>query len=149
MNLCTFTLSGRVFGVDILHVKEVVMRVRIAPVPHAPSDVAGLVNIRGKLHLVADLGRIFGFPPAARFEDASVVLFKPAVGESFGVIVDAPGDVVPIEESTIEDRRAGEAADVVDERRKARPGLALGVAKRASGLIVVLDSKAILPSVGN
>ena len=80
MELCTFRLSGRLFGVEIGLVKEVVQHVAIAPVPHASPDFAGLVNIRGRLHLVADLHRLFGFPSERERKDACVVLFNSSVG---------------------------------------------------------------------
>lgn len=150
MNLCTFRLSGRLFGTDIVLVKEVVEHVRVAPVPHSSPDVSGLVNIRGKLHLVVDLRRLFGFAPAEGNADARLVLFKPEVGEALAVLVDTLGEVVSLDPSMVEDRRAGEVSDGTiqsDERRKARQGIASGVGRTGSGLLVLLDPKGILPSL--
>jgi purine-binding chemotaxis protein CheW len=152
MELCTFKLSGRLFGVEIGLVKEVVQHVAIAPVPHALPDVAGLVNIRGRLHLVADLRRLFGFSSEPERKDACIVLFKPSVDEALGVHVDSLGDVVSMDPAMIEDRRAGETSDgasAPDERRKARQGLALGVGRTAAGLLVLLDPNGILQTVQN
>lgn len=150
MNLCTFRLSDRLFGTDIGLVKEVVEHVRVAPVPHSSPDVSGLVNIRGKLHLVVDLRRLFGFPPSSRNEDVRLVLFKSEVGESLGVQVDMLGEVISLDPSMVEDRRAGEGSDGTsppDERRKARQGIASGIGRTGSGLLVLLDPKGILPSL--
>lgn len=150
MELCTFRLAGRLFGTEIGLVKEVVEHVNVAEVPHASPDISGIVNIRGKLHLVVDLRRIFGFAPAETRTDVRLVLFKNAVGESMGVQVDSLGDVISIDPRSIEDRRAGEAADGAsqfDERRKARHGIALGVAKTNAGLMVLLAPAGILPAL--
>lgn len=150
MELCTFRLAGRLFGTEIGLVKEVVEHVNVAEVPHAPTDVSGIVNIRGKLHLVVDLRRLFGFAPAETRSDVRLVLFKNAVGESLGVQVDSLGDVISIDPRSIEDRRAGEAVDGAgqhDERRKARQGVALGVARTANGLMVLLAPSGILPAM--
>jgi len=150
MNLCTFRISDRLFGVEIDLVKEVVEHARVVGVPHASPDAAGLVNIRGKLHLIADLRRLFGFPSDPNRSDVSLVLFKPAVGESLGILVDKLGEVISMDASLVEDRRAGEPKDgslAPDERRKARQGLALGVGRSREGLLVLLDPKGILPAL--
>ena len=147
MNLCTFHLSGRLFGVEIGLVKEVVEHVHIATVPHSSPEVSGLVNIRGRLHLVVDLRQIFGFDPAPKEQDATLVLFKPSIDEALGVRVDALGEVITLDPSMVEDRRATEAADGPasrDERRKARSGIASGVGRTAGGLLVLLEPKGIL-----
>lgn len=152
MNLCTFRIAERLFGVEIDQVKEVVQHARVVGVPHASPDAAGLVNIRGKLHLIADLRRLFGFEPSDDRGDVSLVLFKPEVGESMGVLVDRLGDVIAMDPYQIEDRRAGEPKDgslPPDERRKARQGLALGVGRTREGLLVLLDPKGILPALHN
>lgn len=150
MNLCTFRISDRWFGVEIDLVKEVVEHARVVGVPHASPDTAGLVNIRGKLHLIVDLRRLFGFESDGDRNDVSLVLFKSSVGESLGVCVDSLGEVISLDASMIEDRRAGEPTDgslPPDERRKARQGLALGVGRSREGLLVLLDPKGILPAL--
>lgn len=147
MSLCTFRLSGRLFGVEIGLVKEVVEHLRIAMVPHASPDVSGLVNVRSRLYLVVDLRQLFGFDPAPQDQEVKLVLFKPSVDEALGVRVDALGEVIALDPSMVEDRRATEAADGPgsrDERRRARNGLASGVGRTASGLLVLLDPKGIL-----
>jgi purine-binding chemotaxis protein CheW len=149
VNICTFRLGSRLFGSDIHLVKEVVADARIALVPQASPDVAGLVNVRGKLHLVLDLHRMTGLERLSSPPDR-VVLFKQAAGESFGVAVDTLGDVLSLPESAIEDRRADEGPDSearTDERRRARHGIALGVGRTASGLVVLLDPRGLLPAL--
>ena len=105
---CTFWLSGRLYGVDILDVKEVNQEARFTEVFHAPKKVKGLVNIRGRIHLILDLHRILGFKVREQGRKSRLVLFKPSVGESFGVLVDGIGDVIEVEERLIE---SGELAD--------------------------------------
>ena len=55
-----------------------------------------------------------------------------------------------LDASAIEDRRAKEGVEgkvSSDERRKARQGISLGVGKTDSGLLVLLDPRALLPSI--
>lgn len=99
---CTFWLAGRLYGVDILDVKEVNPDASFTEAPHAPKEVCGFVNIRGQIHLILDLRKILGLKERLSTDKSRLVLFKSTVGESFGVLVDMIGDVVEVEESLIE-----------------------------------------------
>ena len=63
---CTFRVDGRLFGVDILDVKEVTAETTFTRVAHAPDEVLGLVNIRGHIYLALDLRRLLGMPATRR-----------------------------------------------------------------------------------
>ena len=47
--LATFSVCGTRFGVPAQAVQEVVLSPRLTPVPHAPSPLVGLVNLRGRI----------------------------------------------------------------------------------------------------
>jgi chemotaxis signal transduction protein len=117
---CTFRVDDRLFGVDILDVKEVTAETTFTRVAHAPDEVLGLVNIRGHICLALDLHRLLGLPALAVTVDSRLVLFKSSVGHAFGVVVDAIADIRTVDASrTTSDRlrlRAGGRA-----ARRARP----------------------------
>lgn len=146
---CSFTLSGRLLGVDILHVKEVNTERAFTPVPHAPPEVMGFVNVRGQIHLILDLRRILGLPPAEAGEKSRLVLFKPTVGEAFGVQVDSIGDVVEVAESSIEsgaavqDRLSEECMDVDG----APADMVAGVCRLQQELMLVVNARNLLSAV--
>jgi purine-binding chemotaxis protein CheW len=77
---------------------------------------------------------------AAVTPDSRLVIFKPAVGESFGVLVDAVGDVVRL----AADRTERYAAD--DPARCG--GLLTGVGKTDGDLLVIVDPYRLLEAVG-
>ena len=58
---CTFWISGRHLGVDVLDVKEINSEINLTPIFHAPKEVIGYVNIRGQIYLILDLRLILGF----------------------------------------------------------------------------------------
>jgi purine-binding chemotaxis protein CheW len=111
---CTFRVDDRLLGVDILDVKEVSAETTFTRVAHAPDEVLGLVNIRGHIYLALDLRRLLGMPATVVTGDSRLVLFKPSVGNAFGVIVDAISDIRAAGAERIEsfDRADHEAADV-------------------------------------
>src|SRR3954471_12328344 len=99
---CTFRVGGRLYGVDILDVKEVTAETTYTRVAHAPDEVLGLVNIRGHIYLALDLRRLLGMPATDLTTDSRLLLFKPSVGSAFGVIVDEISEIQTADPSQIE-----------------------------------------------
>ena len=52
---CTFLLEGHLFGVPVAFVQEVLKEQEVTPVPMAPREVAGLINLRGQIVTTVDL----------------------------------------------------------------------------------------------
>jgi purine-binding chemotaxis protein CheW len=136
---CTFRLAGRLFGFDIRAVKEVNTQTVFTPVPHAPAVVCGYVNLRGNIYLVLDLRRLLGMAPAAVTAASRLLIFKPAVGESFGVLVDAIGDIFTLDEDRTEAWRPEEG-----EPFAAGGELVAGIGKLEGELLVIVDAQRLL-----
>jgi len=137
-HLVTFRLDGRLFGTDVLDVKEVSTPPPITPVPLAPAAVRGYVNLRGQIHLVIDLKRMLGMGTTAAGPDARLVLFKAALGDPFGVLVDRIGDIMALHPEQVEDSE-GEV--------ESEGGLISGIAKLDGELLVLVDACKLLPHV--
>ena len=140
---CTFQIHDRLFGVDILDVKEVNPETHFTPIFHAPREVRGNVNIRGQIYLVLDLRLILGFEAKETDEKSRVVLFKSEVGEPFGVLVDRIGDVVTVEENQIENRRKTDQGPPEQTDRRALD-LSDGICKLEDTLLVIMNSQNLL-----
>ena len=144
---CSFRLAGRLYGVDILDVKEINPETVFTPIFHAPEEVRGYVNIRGQINLVLDLRRLLGFDPRPIDQDSRIVLFKPHVGENYGVLVDQVGDVVSVSQDRIEDRRADSQGVPEGRERRNELRAARGVCKLEKELLVILDARAFLTTI--
>jgi len=149
MQMCTFRMANRLFGVNILDVKEVNENTNVTPIYHAPPDICGYINIRGQILLVVNLRETFGFDQRHKTESVGgkVVVFKSSVDEPFGILVDEVCDVVSVEQNRIVDRRAGEsnaASDAVRELRRAKDGVVMGVCPLDRELLLVLNARYIL-----
>lgn len=147
---CTFRISGMRFGVDILDVKEINSEVRLTPIFHAPKEVKGCVSIRGEIYLILDLGMVLGFESKEVDGDSQVVLFKPAVGDPFGILVDGIEDIVTVDETQIEDRRKKDEGppEGPDADRRSLD-LGGGVCKLEDGLVVIVNSGNLLNIIGH
>jgi len=151
LQMCTFRMANRLFGVNILDVKEVNENTNVTPIYHAPSDICGYINIRGQILLVVNLRETFGFDHGHKIDSGTtgkVVVFKHSVDEPFGILVDEVCDVVSVEQSRIVDRRAGEAngtdAAGSKEFRRAKDGIVMGVCPLEKELLLVLNARHIL-----
>jgi len=64
MLLLTFQAAGQLYAADAARIVEVVPRVNLRPLPHAPAFLAGVFEYRGDVVLVVDLGVLLGAGPA-------------------------------------------------------------------------------------
>lgn len=129
--LCTFTLAGQCFGVDVERVQEVMRPQRTTRVPLAPPEVAGLINLRGQIVTALDLRRRLGFDERPERSEPMNVVVRSA-GEPVSLLVDQIGDVVDVDDSTFEpppDTLAASAREMV-----------LGAHKLPDRLLLVLDT---------
>jgi chemotaxis-related protein WspB len=63
MLLLTFTADLKPFAVAVSRIVEVLPKIELRPIPHAPEFLAGLLNYRGRVVPVIDLGLLLGSTP--------------------------------------------------------------------------------------
>lgn len=139
LDYVTVTVGGQLLGLPIGRVHDVFHTSRITTVPRAPEEIVGLLNLRGRIVTAICLRRRLGLPPAAgpsgaRAETVAVGIDQG--GEAYALIVDAVGEVMRLDESTLE------PTPVHLDRGWA--ALAAGVHRLPDSLLVVLDVDAIL-----
>lgn len=143
---CAFRIHGRLYGMHILDVKEINREIDITPIFHAPKEIKGYVNIRGKLYLLLDLRLILGFENKEVDKSNRIILFKPEVGESFGVLVDSIDDIVSVDENKIENRRKKDQ-ELPDGVERRSIDIGEGVCRLENELLVILNSRNFLKAV--
>ncbi|QDU61153.1 Chemotaxis protein CheW [Planctomycetes bacterium Pan216] len=145
---CTFRLGRRLFGVDVLDVKEINTERELTPIHHAPDEVMGYVNLRGSIHLVLDMRLMLGMERLEIGPDTRLMVFKPSAGDSFGVMVDAIGDIVDVDEDLVEERRSrDEGLPEGAERRQLGADFVCGVCRLDEELLMVVNSRQLLPAI--
>jgi len=83
-----FQLDGRGYAVNVLQLREVLPEVRVEPVPGAPPEVQGVLNLRGEILTLLDLLGWLGHAPSPR---SGPVLIVEQGGQSLALRVDAIG----------------------------------------------------------
>jgi purine-binding chemotaxis protein CheW len=131
----TFTIAGQMFGLPIARVQDVFKPARITRVPLAGAEIAGVLNLRGRIVTAIDMRHRL---EVKRREagDALMAIGIEAKGESFGLLVDAVGEVLKLPEA---DR---EPNPINLDRKLA--ALSAGVYRLEGQLLVVLDIDRVL-----
>jgi purine-binding chemotaxis protein CheW len=92
----TAGIGGQLVGLPILRVQDVFVPEHVTRVPLAPPEIAGVLNMRGRIVTLIDLRRRLGLPPRA--QDHSVMAIGvESRGESYGLLIDAIGEVLKLD----------------------------------------------------
>ncbi len=137
---CTFFVEGVQLGIEVLKVQEVLKYQEMTPVPLAPPEVSGLINLRGQIVTAVDLRSRLGLPPRPKDALPMNVVIRAEDG-AVSLLVDEIGDVLEATEETFE-----EAPATLDAQTRE---LVLGVYKLEQGLLLILDTDRALGIEGH
>lgn len=93
--LLTFRLVDQDYALDIMSVREIRGWTRTTPLPHAPSYMRGVINLRGTVLPVMDLAERLGLP-AREISDRNVIIVVKQGDAMTGLLVDAVSDIVAL-----------------------------------------------------
>ena len=95
----TIMLGNQLCGIDVLKVQDVLGPQKITPVPLAPIEVSGLLNLRGRIVTAIDLRRRLGLE-ARTGDDKGMSVGVEHNGELYSLTVDSVGEVLrfPVDE---------------------------------------------------
>lgn len=94
--VATFHVGGSLLGVSTERIQEIIKIGVITEVPHAPSHILGILNLRGRIVTVIDLGARLSLRPSQRDEQGRIIIMDDD-GESVGFMVDHIADVIQID----------------------------------------------------
>jgi purine-binding chemotaxis protein CheW len=96
----TCRLGAESYGIDILRVQEIREFDRLTRVPHVAAFVRGVINLRGAIVPIIDLGLMFGFPEPIDLGKASVIVLNDD-HRLIGLAVTAVSDVIALADDEI------------------------------------------------
>lgn len=100
-SLLSFRLRGRLFGLDIDLVREIVPYSSISPVPSSSERLAGIMILRDRNVSVMDPGAAL-FGGRSESSKSSCVILIETQPEPFGLLIDAVEDVLALDPAKIE-----------------------------------------------
>jgi purine-binding chemotaxis protein CheW len=133
-----FSAAGQDYAVDIRAVREVMRSAVVEPVPGAPTEVLGVINLRGQIVTVLDFGGWLGRDVNPEVRPLLVLDHQ---GVVLALAVDAVHDVLRLAVADIQPvPRAGGGGS---------SGVLQGLIARESGLMTLLDADALLRQFKN
>jgi len=101
IELLTFQLADQEYSLDIMSVREIRGWTRTTPLPHAPSFMKGVINLRGTVLPVMDLAQRLGLPPREQ-NPRSVIIVVKHQDAMTGLLVDAVSDIIAITQDDLQ-----------------------------------------------
>ena len=102
VTLGCFEVGGRVYALDVTYIREVVRWQPVTPLPKAPTLIEGVIDLRGAVVPVVDLGRVLGSDPV-KTGNRSRIAVAEVEGLVLGLSVDAAIEVLPVNVTAMED----------------------------------------------
>jgi purine-binding chemotaxis protein CheW len=131
----SMTVAGQLFGIPVLTVQDVLGEQRITRVPLALPEVAGTLNLRGRIVTAIDMRHRLGLDARPK-EITGMNVVVDRGGELYSLIVDAVGEVLSLEAELYERNPS-----------TMEPGwreFSVGVYRLQNELMVVLDVAKLL-----
>jgi len=135
----TFLLAGEEYAISILKVKEIIEYDTVTTVPKTPRWVRGVINLRGAVVPVVDLGLKFGLEERPVTKTTCIVIVEGQVeGQStlMGVMADAVSQVMDI--------AAGDVQEVPTFGTRIKVDYLQGMAQLGKKFVLLLDIDKVL-----
>lgn len=135
----TFFAGGQSFSLDISHVREIRRWTAVTPLPHAPKEVLGVMNLRGSVIPIYDLAARFGlgFTPE---NPRNVVVVAMIDNQTVGLLVEAVSEILSVDR--------GQIQDTPDIRSETTKQSITGVIPMEEGMTRVIDLAAVIQARG-
>ncbi len=135
MDFVTMTIANQLFGIPVLQVQDVLGHQRITRIPLAPPEVAGSLNLRGRIVTAIDVRLRLGLPGRQK-DKPEMSIVVDLRGELYSLIVDAVGEVLSLSTDDFERNPA-----TLDARWRE---VSTGIYRLNNQLMVVLDVSRLL-----
>ncbi len=96
----TFHIGDQIYGIEIQNVLEIIEMQHITKIPHVPSYIKGIINVRSKVVPIVDIRTRFG-KPEIPYTSRTCIIIVTVDDDSVGIIVDRVADVEDIHSGDI------------------------------------------------
>jgi len=134
----TIVIAGQLFGIPVLQVQDVLGAQKVTRIPLAPPEVAGSLNLRGRIVTAIDVRRSLGLAQReSKAREMSVVVEHE--NELYSLIIDQVGDVLSLQDDDFESSPA-----TLDEIWR---DVTIGIYRMQDQLLLVLDVPKLIATV--
>ncbi len=97
----TFKVGEALFGINIVNIQEINKHFDVTTVPQSSNYIKGILNLRGRIITIIDLGKKLGLAPVRKNKHNRNIIVN-SKGEYIGLFVDAIGDVMTAGQNSLE-----------------------------------------------
>lgn len=131
----TIIVGGQMFGIPVLQVQDVLGEKGITRIPLAPPEIAGAMNLRGRIVTAIDLRYKLSMPKREDNAETMYIVVEHE-NELYSFIVDKVGDVLSLPDSAFE-----KTLSTIDPSWR---DLTSGIYRLKGQLLVILDVPIVL-----
>lgn len=135
----TITVANQAIGIPVLLVRDVFRAQKLTPIPLAAAEVAGTLNLRGRIVTAIDVRRRLGLPPRPDTEEGMSVVVEHH-GEPYSLMVDSVGEVLTLSKQNYERN----PATLAPQWRE----ISAGIYRLDDHLLIVVDVNRLLDFAG-
>jgi purine-binding chemotaxis protein CheW len=98
----TVYINDQLFGIPVLQVQDIVRTHSITPIPLAPPEIAGSLNLRGRIVTAIDVRQRLGLPSDVKQRKKLMNIVIETKGELYSLLVDKLGEVLSLPDDKYE-----------------------------------------------
>lgn len=98
----TMYIDDQLFGLPVLSIQDIIGSTRLTPIPLASNEIAGVLNLRGRIVTVFDLREKLGLPKKDDEEDRYMNIVIEKGEDLYSVLVDRVGEVLSLDKTQFE-----------------------------------------------
>ncbi len=136
----TIMISDQTFGIPVLQVQDVLREQEVTKIPLASPEVAGSLNLRGRIVTAIDVRRRLGLP-AREENDHNMSVVVEHKDELFSLIIDSVGDVL-----TLDDKNFEKTPGTLEQTWR---DISSGIFQLEDNLLVVMDVSSLLENISD
>ncbi len=131
----TMTVRGQLCGIPVLSVRDIIVTQAMTRIPLASPEIAGSMNLRGRIVTAIDLRRRLNLPPRENGQAGMSVVVE-RQGELYSLVVDSVREVIEFDNRQMEPNPPTLAAGWRE--------FSTGIYRLQSELLVVLNTERVL-----
>lgn len=131
----TMRVDSQLFGIPVLYVRDVLKEQRVAPIPLASGEIAGSINLRGRIVTVINLRKRLKLAPRAENTPHMFVVVENR-GEFYSLMVDSVGEVLTVPAQQIEKTPANMESNWRE--------VSSGICRLQGELLVIINTQSML-----
>lgn len=129
-------LNDQIFGIPVLQVQDIVRTQSITRVPLSPPEIAGSLNLRGRIVTAIDVRKRLGLPSTWEHQNKLMNIVIETKGELYSLLVDKLGEVLSLPENKFEKNPS-----TLEERWR---DVASGIYRLDNKILIVINVNALL-----